>query len=64
MTRSIMTHAVYVVPPHDSSSPMVLTTRELIEEADKLALRIAHSNLPARDVRVVQELAARLGSKV
>lgn len=44
------------------SAPVTLTTRELLAEADGLALRIARSNLPTRDVRIVQELAARLRS--
>jgi hypothetical protein len=43
-------------------TPMVLTNRELLSEADALAMRIAHSNLPMRDVSIVQALAARLRS--
>jgi hypothetical protein len=44
-------------------SPMTLTNRELIEEADQLARRISHNDVTLRDVRIVQELAVRLGNK-
>jgi hypothetical protein len=43
-------------------TPMVLTNGELLREADALALRIARSSLPMRDVALVQALAARLRS--
>lgn len=43
-------------------TPMVLTNSELLREAEALALRIARSSLPMRDVSLVQALAARLRS--
>jgi 3'-phosphoadenosine 5'-phosphosulfate sulfotransferase (PAPS reductase)/FAD synthetase len=47
----------------DQKAPIALTDEELQAEADQLATRISHSTLPLRDVRLVQELAARAARK-
>lgn len=52
--------STYAARAAAAPSPLVLTNAELLREADELALRIARSTLPVRDVRVVQALAARL----
>lgn len=41
-------------------SPLALSDAELQQEADQLALRIAHSSLHIRDAGLVIELANRL----
>lgn len=64
---SRVTHSREVIVLEDGAanegySPLVLTTHELLQEAEAVATRIAHSSLPARDAMVVLQLAARLGN--